>query len=63
MNSNDNHTEDEDCEVEDSDSDDPTKCLDWHCSNPHIPKTSSNEKVLTLQSLVPKIHFHWALQG
>ena len=57
MNSNDNHLEDEDNEVKDGDSDDPTKCLDWPCSNPHTPKTSSADEVLTLQSLVPKIHF------
>ena len=58
MNSNDDHGED----GKDSDGDDPTKCLDWPCSNPHTPKTPSDE-VLKLQSLVPKVHFHWAWPG
>ena len=39
---------------------DPTKCLDWPKSNPHTPKSTSDDEVLTLQSLVPKVHFHWA---
>ena len=55
LNSKDDHGKDKDDEVEDGD--DPTKCLDWPCSNPHTPKTSSDNEVLTLQSLVPKIHF------
>ena len=55
--------EDEDDEVEDGDGADPSKCLDWPCSNPHTPKTPSDNKVLTLQSLVPKVHFHWAWPG
>ena len=62
MNSND-HGEDEDDEVEDGDGDDPTKCLDWPCSNPHTPKISSDDEVLTLRSLVSKLHFHWARPG
>ena len=63
MNSNDDHGEDEDDEVKGGDGDDPTKCLDWPCSNLHTPRTSSDDEVLTLQSLVPKIHFHWAWPG
>ena len=63
MNSNDDHGEDKDDEVEDGDGADPSKCLDWPFSNPHTPKTPSNDEVLTLQSLVPKIHFHWAWPG
>ena len=63
MDSNDDHGEDEDNEVEDGNGDDPTKCLDWPCSNPLAPKTSSGDEVLTLHSLVPKIHFHWAWLG
>ena len=63
MNSNDNHGEDEDDEVKDGDGDDSSKCLDWPFSNPNNPKTSSDNEVLTLQSLVPKVHFHWALPG
>ena len=62
MNSND-HGEDEDDEVEDGNGDDPTKCLDWPYSNPHTPRSSSDDEVLTLQSLVPKVNFHWAWPG
>ena len=58
LNYNHDHGEDKD-----DDNEDPTKCLDWPCSNPHTPKTSSDDEVLTLQSLVPKVHFHWAWPG
>ena len=54
---------DEDDEVEDGDDANPTKCLDWPCSNPLTPKTPSDDEVLKLQSLVPKVHFHWAGPG
>ena len=53
----------EDDKVEDGDGADPSKCLDWPCSNSHTPKTPSDDEVLTLQSLVPKVHFHWAWPG
>ena len=38
-------------------------CLDWYFSNPNNPKTSNNNEVLTLQSMVPKVYFHWAWRG
>ena len=55
--------EDKNDKVKDGDGDDPTKCLDWPCSNPHTPRSSSDDEVLTLQSLVPKVNFHWAWPG